>query len=96
LEEVSSSPEIKSLIRLSIENKKTSVYQTLNIAKDGKERWTQSTLTPILDKRGNIKKLVIIDTDVSERKKIEESSVNKTLNWKNRIKVSRKKFKNHG
>ncbi|MES2287809.1 MAG: tetratricopeptide repeat protein [Bacteroidota bacterium] len=72
IEELSSNPDIKRIIHQSIENKKTSTYQVLNITKDGKERWTQSTLTPIIDDSGNIKKLVVIDTDISERKKIED------------------------
>ncbi len=70
--ELSSNPDIKQVIQQSITNKKTSTYQVLNITKDGKERWIQSTLTPILDRNSNIKKLVIIDTDISERKKFEE------------------------
>jgi PAS domain S-box-containing protein len=72
LEEVSANPKIKSLIRLSIENKKSSVYQSLSITKDGRERWMQSTLTPILDAFGNIKKLVVIDTDITNQKIAED------------------------
>ena len=72
IEELSTNPDIKLIIQQSIKNKKSSTYQILSIAKDGTERWIQSTLTPIIDTAGNIKKLVVIDTDVSERKKIEE------------------------
>jgi len=72
LEEVSANPEIKSLIRKSIENKKSSIYQSLSITKDGRERWMQSTLTPILDGKGSIKKLVVIDTDITNRKMAED------------------------
>ncbi|MES2591511.1 MAG: GAF domain-containing protein [Bacteroidota bacterium] len=70
--ELSFNPNIKSVIQKSIENKKSSTYQVLNITKAGKNLWTQSTLTPILDKAGNIKKLVVIDTDITDRKKIEK------------------------
>lgn len=81
IEELSSNPDIKKVIHESIANKKSCTYQVLNTTKDGMERWTQSTLTPILDNNGNIKKLVVIDTDISERKKIEEklSEQNKEL-----------------
>ncbi len=72
IEELSSNPGIKKIIQDSILNKKSSTYQVLNHTKDGKERWTQSTLTPILNENGDIKKLVVIDTDISERKKIED------------------------
>ncbi len=72
IEELSSNPDIKRLIHQSILDKKSSTYQLLNETKDGTKRWTQSTLTPILDKTGRVKKLVIIDTDINERKNIEE------------------------
>ena len=80
LEEISASPEIKSLIHQSIENKKPSSYQALNITKDGKRRWMQSTLTPILDELGNIKKLVVIDMDVTERKQADDEIKQKNQN----------------
>ncbi len=80
LEEISTSPEIKSLIHQSIENKKPSTYQALNITKDGKRRWMQSTLTPILDKQGNIKKLVVIDMDVTQRKQADDEIKQKNQN----------------
>ena len=72
ISELSSNPDIKKVIQHSITNKQSSTYQVLNTTKEGEERWTQSTLTPILDNNGNIKKLVIIDTDITNRKKIEE------------------------
>lgn len=80
LEEISSSPEIKSIIHQSIENKKPSTYQSLNITKDGKARWMQSTLTPILDNAGNTKKLVVIDMDVTERKQADDMILQKNQN----------------
>ncbi len=77
LEEISANDEIKALIHQSIENKKPSVYQSQNKAKDGTKKWMQSTLTPILDEAGNIKKLVVIDTDITGRK-IAEDEVKRT------------------
>ncbi len=73
LEKISHNPEIKTLITDSIKNKKSSIYQALNITKSGKELWVQSSLTPILNEKGNIKKWVIIDTDVTDRKKAEDN-----------------------
>lgn len=79
ISELSSNPDIKNVIQESINNKQSSTYEVLNITKDGKQRWTQSTLTPILDFNGNIKKLVIIDADITERKKIEEKLIEQNL-----------------
>ncbi len=72
LEKISHNPEIEALIQDCVENKKSSIYQALNITKAGKELWVQSSLTPILDETGAVKKWVIIDTDVTARKKAED------------------------
>ncbi|MES2591512.1 MAG: tetratricopeptide repeat protein [Bacteroidota bacterium] len=91
LEEISSSSEIKTIIHQSIENKKPSTYQSLNISKDGKARWMQSTLTPILDNAGNLKKLVVIDMDVTDRKQADDEirqknqNITDSLNYAKRI-----------
>jgi PAS domain S-box-containing protein len=81
IEQLSSNPQIKEVINESIKSKKSCSYQVLNKTKDGSLKWTQSTLTPIIGKDGSVQKLVIIDTDISERKKIEEllSEQNKEL-----------------
>jgi PAS domain S-box-containing protein len=71
LEEVSANPAIKALIQKSMTEKKSTVYETLSVTKNGEKRWTQSTLTLILDGEENIKKIVVIDTDITERKTAE-------------------------
>ncbi|NIR52081.1 PAS domain S-box protein [candidate division KSB1 bacterium] len=48
-------------------------YETTNTTKDGKEYWVSSTLTPIWDENDKLKKLVVIDTDIAERKKTEKA-----------------------
>lgn len=72
LQEISYNPDIIEKVNYSIAQKKTVSYESLNYTKDGRRLWIQSTLTPILDKSGEIKKLVVIDTDITERKKSEE------------------------
>ena len=72
IEKISNNPEIESLIKKCILTKKSSVYQAFNITKDKKELWIQSSVTPILDVQGNINKWVIIDIDVTDRKKAED------------------------
>lgn len=47
-------------------NKKTSVVcKYLNYSKSGKEYRVKSTLTPVLDAEGDIKEVIIIETDIS-------------------------------
>lgn len=42
-------------------------YEALNIAKDGKELWTQTALMPIIDDNNEIIGMVTIDTDIHTR-----------------------------
>jgi PAS domain S-box-containing protein len=47
-------------------NKKTSVVcKYLNYSKAGKEYMVKSTLTPVLDSEGDVKEIIIIETDIS-------------------------------
>ena len=72
LEKNNNNPEIKNLISDCIKFKKSSIYQSLNITKDEKKIWLQSSLTPIFDENGGLKNWVIIDTDVTARKIAED------------------------
>ncbi len=71
VQEISHDPDINEKVNKSIADKQTITYEALNITKDGRKLWVHSTLTPILDKQGNIKKLVVIDTDITDRKQTE-------------------------
>ncbi len=68
----SCNPEIENIIQDCIQNKKSVAYSCLNKTKSGVGLWLQTTITPILDKENNIKKLIAIDSDVSLLKKAEE------------------------
>ncbi|MBW8050421.1 MAG: PAS domain S-box protein [Cytophagales bacterium] len=69
--EMSNNPEIKQVIDNCINKKSSVVYEVKNSTKDGNEIWVQTTLTPIIE-NGTLKKLVAIDTDITERKNAEE------------------------
>ena len=59
--------------------------------KSGKQRWIQSTVTPVLDEDDEIKVLVAIDSDISKLKKAEEQILiqKNTVEFQNRqIKAS--------
>lgn len=68
-------PEIEKAVRKCISEKEAVVYEALNVAIDGSEVWTQTTLTPVLDDAGEITNLVTIDTDISKRKKAEKEII---------------------
>ncbi|MBN4066021.1 tetratricopeptide repeat protein, partial [Candidatus Amoebophilus asiaticus] len=72
LNQVSGDADTKHFVKASIEKKKTISYEILNVHKSGKKVWVHTTITPILDQNNVLKKLVAIDTDITERKKAEE------------------------
>ncbi|MBI5539608.1 MAG: SpoIIE family protein phosphatase [Bacteroidia bacterium] len=63
---------IKRIVSKCISEKKTILYESEAKLKSGKTIWMQSTLTPILNEEGEIKNLVVIDSDITKMKKAEE------------------------
>ncbi|MES2284574.1 MAG: two-component regulator propeller domain-containing protein [Bacteroidota bacterium] len=66
--EISNHPDITTMIDKCIREKCSVVYESKNLNKKGPVTWESSTLTPIYGETGNLQKLIIIDTDVTERK----------------------------
>lgn len=69
--EINNAPKTLDLIDECLNKKKTVVYRYLN-KENGLDHWTQTTLTPILDDKNNIVKLVAIDSDVNELKQAKQ------------------------
>lgn len=63
---------MNDLINVWFGDKKPIVYESLNKCKRGGEIWVQTTLTPILDSKGNVIRLITIDTDISKLKNAEK------------------------
>jgi PAS domain S-box-containing protein len=55
--------------------KQSVVYEGKNFTKAGKEYWVITTLTPVLGTDGNVERIIAIDSDITERKKIEEDLI---------------------
>ncbi|HBF88096.1 MAG TPA: hypothetical protein DDX39_05590 [Bacteroidales bacterium] len=68
----SSNPEIEEEFKKCTEKKKSIVYNAPAKTKNGKSIWVQTTLTPILNDEGEIRKYVAIDSDISSIKLAEE------------------------
>ncbi len=66
--EISTNPQIQKLFNDCIIKKKTITYESMDVTKTGKNIWAQTTLTPILDGNGNVKKVIAIDSDISKLK----------------------------
>jgi len=71
--EISNNPGIRKIVEDCIRTRKPYTYESFNLTRDGKRVWESSTLTPIIDAEGQVRKLVIIDSDVTEAKLAEET-----------------------
>lgn len=69
---ISTYPEIKKMLACCYESKLSISYEAPAITRSGKNIWTHTTITPILDESNNIIKLVAIDSDITRLKATEE------------------------
>lgn len=89
--EISNNPEIRSIVDQCVSTRSPFTYESLNVTQDGRRIWESSTMTPIFDDKGKLKKLVIIDTDVTDRKNAEEiirqknKDITDSINYAKRI-----------
>lgn len=47
-------------------------YESKNYSKSGKEYWVFTTITPIIDDEGKIKKIIAVDSEITARKEAEK------------------------
>lgn len=72
LKDISSNKDVAVFINDIINEKKSIVYESEIFSKSGKHFWLSATLTPIFDNDGSLKSIVVIETDITLRKKMEE------------------------
>ncbi|MBI4647740.1 MAG: tetratricopeptide repeat protein, partial [Bacteroidia bacterium] len=78
-------PDTIEIIKRCINEKITVHYESAMITKSERKIWTQTTLTPIPGKHGNIEMFIAIDTDISRIKAAEQGirEQNKIIQQKN-------------
>ncbi|MCC6371764.1 MAG: SpoIIE family protein phosphatase, partial [Bacteroidia bacterium] len=87
----SHSNEIANLIKDAVENKKSVHYETkTKITSTNQDRWESSTLTPIFDEKGDLRKMIVIDTDITEIKKQERIIIQKNKDITDSISYAKK------
>lgn len=64
--EASCNPEIINIINEALQYKKSIIYESYAYTKYCKKFFISSLLTPILNEKGELKRFVIIDTDISK------------------------------
>ncbi len=73
----STNPNIKDILSKVKETKKSIVYESLIETRNGEIRNLQTTLTPFIDDKGEIQKLIFVDTDISKLKNAEKEILQK-------------------
>jgi PAS domain S-box-containing protein len=58
-----------------VTNKESVVYEGKNYSKSGSEYWVITTLTPMFGKNGEVERIIAIDSDITQRKKMEEDMI---------------------
>lgn len=76
LYDISTHPDIKNLTATAIANRKSSAYESSFTDKENKQIWVSSTLNPIFNDNDQLHKVVVVDTDITYRKKMEEQITN--------------------
>lgn len=81
----STNPEINNIVKKCFDEKISVKYVLNNTTKTGEKKWVQTTMTPTLDKFGNIEKFILIDTDITklQEAQLEIESQSKLLEAKN-------------
>jgi PAS domain S-box-containing protein len=72
ISQLTSNPDVLSGLELCIREKQSIVYESEIHHKDGSSRWASSTLTPIVDEHSKLKNIVVIDTDITLHKQMED------------------------
>ncbi len=67
---ISINNNIEEHFKTCLQEKKSVFYES-TIVRNDKKIWLQTTLTPLLDEKGNVKNLIAIDTDISQLKETE-------------------------
>ena len=70
--ETSSNKDIVDIVENVLIDKKSQVYESEVISKEGIKYSMQTTLTPVLNENNEVVQLITIDTDISKLKNIEE------------------------
>lgn len=72
---VSYNSNIEKVLKVAVNERRVVKYESRNITKDGRELWMSSSIKPIFNAEGNLYKILIVDLDVHEKKKMEHKLV---------------------
>lgn len=66
--QTSFNPKVRQCMQQCIDTKRPAYYEAINETPSGKQLWTHTSLTPVLNDENEIIHLVAVDSDISRRK----------------------------
>lgn len=72
LHDLTSNALVEKHLDECIAERRSFIYESELFNRDGKQIWASSTLTPIMNEAGKLTNIVVIDTDITLRKNMEE------------------------
>jgi PAS domain S-box-containing protein len=67
--------QFTELFKKLISTRQPQTYEAKNYTKAGKEYWVITTLTPVLNHKGEVERVIAIDSDITPRKRMEEELI---------------------
>jgi serine phosphatase RsbU (regulator of sigma subunit) len=86
----SNNPRIKDYVSDAVVNRRSVKYESLNEKNPENLVWEASTLTPIFDEHDNLRKLIIIDSDITQSKRQQKIIEQKNKDITDSIEYARK------
>jgi PAS domain S-box-containing protein len=75
LQEVYGNKAARNAVRNAVQKQRSATFESRVPMIDGSDGWVSSTLTPVVDDQGVVKKLVVIDTVITDRKALENELI---------------------
>ena len=76
---------VQKCIEQCIATKKPAYYEAINTTPSGREIWTHTSLSPVLNENGEIIHLVTVDSDISKRKEAGDNLIKRVDILTNKI-----------
>ncbi len=80
LAEVSHYPKIKEVIVKVVKSRKKFSYEAKSYDQKGNEFWASTTITPVLNEKGEVERMLFMDADIT-RLKLAEAEIGKLANF---------------
>lgn len=79
--------ENKVYLENVLRDRKPLTFESRNHSKNGEKYWTITTLTPVIGAKGEVERIIAIDSDITLRKQMEEKILEASQEAKNSLRI---------